>query len=347
MNIQYMNNENKGANLKFLAIDPFVSTNIVEPTEIAVKDKGFISWGEMNNYPDYIEDLYDNVPTLQSIVNGLKDYICGDGIETTFNISEELVECIAFDLALYNGFALNIIRNKMGGVENVHYLDFKRVRSNAEGDKFYYSVDWGKSFGRVKYLEYDNFFQSDKPSTILYVKNRMNKVYPSPMFSAAVLDCEIEKQLNIYNLNSVMNGFSSNYIVNFNNGIPSDEVQNQIEEEFYDKFTGTENAGRPMLSFNNGKDNETTITSIDSDNFVDKYKSLQETTKQNIFTAFRGTPNLFGIPTETTGFSEQEYAEAFKLFNRTVVKPLQRKIERTFDKIFKTENSIKIIPFTI
>lgn len=335
--------------VKFLAIDQFIETNIVEPTETVVKDKGFVSWGEMNNYPDYIENLYENVPTLQSIINGLKDYICGDGIETSYNIiTEELIEDIAFDLAVYNGFALNIIKNNIGEIQSIHHLDFKRVRSNIDGDKFYYSVDWGKSFGRVKYLEYDNFFTSkNNPSTIVYVKNRSNKVYPSPMFGAAVIDCEIEKQLGVYNLNNVRNGFSANYIVNFNNGIPSDEIQNQIETEFNDKFTGTENAGRPMLCFNNNKDSETTITTVDADNFIDKYNALQETARQNIFTAFRGTPNLFGIPTKTTGFSEQEYEEAFKLFNRTVVKPLQKKIEKTFDRIFKTKNSLTIIPFNL
>ena len=172
-------------NVKFLAIDQFVESNIVAPTEVNVKDRSFISWGEMNNYPDYIEDLYQNVSTLHSIIDGTTDYVCGNGIkvnvtnfETQINrrgeTMEDLVSWIAKDLVKYNGFALNIVKNHLGTPAEIYYLDFRKVRSNKEGTKFYYSSDWGKSFGRVKYTEYDSFCSEegkDKPSTIFYYKN--------------------------------------------------------------------------------------------------------------------------------------------------------------------------------
>ena len=50
----------KQTNVKLLAIDQFVVSNIIEPTEVFLKDKSFVGWGETNNYPDYIEDLYQN-----------------------------------------------------------------------------------------------------------------------------------------------------------------------------------------------------------------------------------------------------------------------------------------------
>lgn len=348
-------------NVKFLAIDQFVESNIVAPTEVNVKDRSFISWGEMNNYPDYIEDLYQNVSTLHSIIDGTTDYVCGNGIkvnvtnfETQINrrgeTMEDLVSWIAKDLVKYNGFALNIVKNHLGTPAEIYYLDFRKVRSNKEGTKFYYSSDWGKSFGRVKYTEYDSFCSEegkDKPSTIFYYKNDINRTYPTPMYAAAVIACEIEKKMNEYHLNNISNSFSSNYIINFNNGCPSDEIQEEIEIEVYDKFCGVENSGRPMLSFNQNKDSETTVTKIDADSFIDKYNSLAERSQQEIFTSFRATPNLFGIPTKTTGFSEQEYNEAYKLYNNTVVRPMQKRIQKAMDKIFGMTNSITIVPFAI
>lgn len=347
----------KQTNVKFLAIDQFTTSNIVEPIEIDVKDKSFVSWGEINNYPDYIEDLYQNVSTLQSIINGTKDYIIGESVEcNVINFQdrinskgetiEDLVDWVAMDLVKFNGFALNIVKNKLGTPAEIYYLDFKRVRSNREGTKFYYSTDWGKSFGRVKYIEYDSFFNPDAgPNTIFYCKNDHNRTYPTPMFSAAVIACEIEKKMNEYHLNNISNSFGSNYIINFNNGRPSDEIQEEIEREVYDKFCGVENSGRPMLSFNNNKDAETTITKIEADSFIDKYNTLAERTRQEIFTSFRATPNLFGIPTETTGFNMQEFSEAYKLYNKTVIQPMQKRIIRAFDKIFDMENSLVIKPF--
>lgn len=347
----------KNTNIKCLAIDPYVISNIVEPTEVFIKGRDFVAWGDLNNYPDYLDNLYQNVAILHSIIDGVTDYVCGEGINTSLNFVNskghsisDIVKFIAQDLVKYNGFALNILRSKTGAIVELHYLDFKRVRSNREGTKFYYSTEWNKSFGRSKYIEYDSFFSKspeNKYSTIFYYKNDINRIYPTPMYAASVIACEIEKKMNEYHLNNITNGFSSNYIINFNNGRPSDEIQEEIETEINDKFCGSENAGRPMLSFNNGKDAETTVTKIDIDSYADKYKTLAERAQQEIFTAFRVTPNLFGLPTETTGFSQQEYSEAYKLFNKTVILPFQNKIKDAFEKIFNEKDIIQIVPFSL
>lgn len=355
------NNEKKQTNVKFLAIDQFVESNIVAPTEVFIKDRGFVGWGEVNNYPDYIEDLYQNVSTLHSIIDGTTDYVCGDSVKcNVLNFEkqinrkgetiQDLITWIAKDLVKFNGFALNIVKNKLGTPAEIYYLDFKRVRSNKEGTKFYYSTDWGKSYGRVKYIEYDSFFTDEgekKGSTIFYYKNDINQVYPTPMYAAAVVACDTERQINKFHMNSIYNSFSSNYIINMNNGRPSDEIQEEIEMEYYDKFCGPENAGRLMISFNDNKDSETTVTKIDTDYFADKYNALVKRTQSEIFTAFRATPNLFGITTETTGFNSQEYTGAFRLFNKTVIEPMQKKIISAFDKIFAMKDSISIEPFKI
>lgn len=348
-------------NVKFLATDQFVTSNIIEPTERILKDKSFVSWGEVNNYPDYIEQLYQNVATLHSIIDGTTDYICGDSIECSIinfqeyinkkgDTPEDLISWIAKDLVKYNGFALNVIKNRLGTPAEIYYLDFRKVRSNKEGTKFYYSDDWGKSYGRVKYVEYDSFLSPEgqtKGSTIYYYKNDINRVYPTPIYSASIIACETESKISQFHLNNIANSFASNYIINFNNGRPSDEIQEEIEMEVYDKFCGVENTGRPMLSFNDSKDAETTIEKIDADSFADKYNALTDRTKQEIFTAFRCSPILFGIDQEKTGFNANEYAEAFRLFNKTLVEPFQKKIIRAFDKIFNTKDSIIIKPFTI
>lgn len=359
------NNKNKvKSSVKCLAIDPLVVSNIIEPTEVFIKDRGFVAWGDLNNYPEYIDNLYQNVALLHTIIDGTTDYVIGEDVnfDTSKQLSnfnyinsrghsiKDIVNFIAKDLVKYNGFALNIIKSKTGEILELHYLDFKKVRSNKEGTKLYYSTEWNKSFGRTKYIEYNSTFSKEgknDPSTIFYYKNDVNRIYPTPMYAAAVVSCEIEHQMSDYHLNNIKNGFASNYIVNFNNGKPSDEIQEEIEEEVNDKFCGAENAGRVMLSFNNTKENETTVTKIEVDNFADKYKTLAERTQKEIFTSFRCSPILFGIDQEKTGFNANEYAEAFRLFNKTVIGPFQNKIKITFEKIFNIKDIIEITPFKI
>ena len=102
-----------------------------------------------------------------------------------------------------------------------------------------------------------------------------------------------------------------------------------------------------MFSWNPDRTNATTITEPKVDNFGDRYLALSKHTRQQIFTAFRANPNLFGIPTENLGFSQEEYESAFRLYNRTMVRPIQRKICDAFDKILGHPGSLTITPFSL
>ena len=63
----------------FRAIDPVIVSNIILPIEEDSK-RGFIKWGENNDYPQYINSLYNDVATLKSIIDGTVDYVVGDEI---------------------------------------------------------------------------------------------------------------------------------------------------------------------------------------------------------------------------------------------------------------------------
>lgn len=351
------NLEQKG--LYFSAIDAYVATNIVDGTEKEIKGYDFIAWGEHNDYPDYLVDLYRNVPSLQTIINGATDYACGDDVQINVstitgavNTKNEgintIVRQIAMDYWLYGAFALNIVRNKIGGVAAVYYLNVKNVRCDKKNETFYYAEDWGKSYGRVKYAAYPKFDAEKKDlNSVLYVKNNYNGTYGVPVYAAATKAAEIMRSIDEYHLNSINNGLTSSYIISFNNGQPAPEIQEQIEEEFNDKFTGKENAGRIMLCFNKSKENETTVQKIDADNWADKYKGLADWAEKQLYISFRANQNLFGVATEGTGFAGEEYENTFKLFNRTMIRPLQRIICDTFDTIYGMKNSLTIKPFTL
>ena len=365
-------NKPSRASFSFAAIDPYVDNKMILPVERFVSGKDLVEWGNRNAYPDYLLDLYNNVPTLRSIINGNIDFITGNDVSIlplTDNLPNgqmnnrgdnirEQIKDIAKDYEIYGGFALQIIRNLIGMVAEVYYIDMRYLRTNKEGNVFYYCEDWSKS-GKKDVIVYpaympnlnwdtlDDEQRNRNASSILYVKNVHTQVYPAPLYAASIKACEIERLIDDFHINSLQNQFVSSAIINFNNGDPGDEMKKEIEDAINEKFAGAANGGRIMLSFNKNKESATDIVEFEVKDFGERYKALSEHSRQQIFTAFRANPNLFGIPTEGNGFANEQYAESFKLYNRTQIQPVQRLIADTYDKIYSTKGVLTIVPFSM
>jgi len=368
------NNEKNRLRVSFAAIDPYLQSNIVSPVEREIHGRDLVEWGDGNAYPDYLLELSKTVPTLRSIINGTTDFITGDDLAIVplapaygANIMNakgdtlrSQVEALARDYCTYGGFALQVIRGRGGQPVEIYHLDLRFLRSNKDNSVFYYCERW-KGAGRRKVLEYPAYQPVDEArwvqltpeerariaASVVYVKNVTTQVYPFPVYGAAVKACEIERGIDDYHLNALENGFTSSAIINFNNGTASDEMKEEIERNVNEKFGGHHNAGRIMCSWNPDKENATTIESVKVEDFGDRYAALSKHSRQQIFTAFRANPNLFGIPTESLGFSSEEYESAFRLYNRTVVRPAQRLICDTYDRIYGQAGVLTIKPFTL
>lgn len=367
-----MSQNSEKRHVSFAAIDQYVETNIVLPTE-KVTNRDFVEWGKGNNYPGYLLDLYNNVTTLRSIINGNIDFITGDDVsilplgerfaEGIMNTRGDLITDIVRDLAkdynLYGGFALQIIRDHNGDVAEIYYIDMRFIRSNKENDVFYYNEHWEKG-GRKDVIIYPKFLRnldwaslSDDErnrhaSSILFVKNVHTQVYPAPMYAASVLSCEIEKAISQYHWNSLNNNFCPDIIINFNNGDPGDEIKEEIVSDLEEKFSGYQNGKRFMVSFNKDRMSAVTIDAIKTDDFSERYKALEESCRRQIFAAFRAQPLLFGLNMDiSTGFSTDEFEQTFKLYNRTQIRPAQRLIADAFDRIYGSKGVLTIKPFSL
>ena len=82
------------------------------------------------------------------------------------------------------------------------------------------------------------------------------------------------------------------------------------------------------------------ITKVDRDDSNEIFKSIREAASQNIFIVNHATPNVFGLPTATTGFSEQEYDQAYALYNKMTLTPIKESIKRSLNKIFRMTDAI-------
>lgn len=346
----------KNINLFLASISPYKEINTVDNEEKKISGKNFVTWGSNNDYPTFLFDCYNNCATLQSIINATCDYVVGDEVTSIKNIintkgetMRELIQKITMDYLIFGAFAIQVIKNYAGNVSEIYWVDVSKLRSDEKNEIFYYSDDWSKSYGRVKTLQYPKFNPNDEnPISIYYFKgNKTRSTYSLPMWSACAQNVAIDIQITEFHKNELNNNFTGSKLITFNNGMPDDNLKLEIEKNLNEKFSGTENAGRIMISFADSRENAPEVISLASDDFDKRYETLEKRNKQQIFVAFRATPLLFGLVSESNGFATNEYKDCYKLFNKTVVTPIQDDIIKSFDKIFNVENSVTISPFTI
>lgn len=348
-------------NLNFSLLDSQVK---VVPTFVEKVNTGkpYLNYGDNNQFPQYLWNLYLRSALLQSIINGTTDYAVGNQIiysqdaiiqrlkdeaNKDGETLDDIIKKLIVDYLIFGGFALQIIYNKVQEISEIYWLDFRNVRLNKDADKAYYSEDWIKHSN--DYIEYNLFNPNEKKGTcIYYFKGHLSRgVYPIPRYNGALTAIETSTEISKFHLNSILNNFSGNFIINFNNGQPTEDVQDIIEKKLKNKFAGADNAGKFMVSFNDSKDNAVTVERIQDDNFDKKYASLRTDTFKEIFIAFRAIPQLFGLNVDNDGFNKQEYIESFTLYNKTTVLPIQKDIIRCFNRIFNVQDSITIVPFNL
>lgn len=321
--------------------------------------KGWMMYGLDNNYPEYLWNLYLRSALLQSIINGTSDYVLGDGVvsprlaeDKIVNKDDEtiddIVKQLTIDYLIFDGFALQLLFDKVGDIAEMYWLDFRKCRVSDDEKIIYYSDEWEKS--SPKYIEYERFDGSERRgSKVLYFKGHKTRgVYPIPRYSGALNALETSTEIARYHLNAIHNNFNGNLIVNFNNGEPDDETKKDIERKVKNKFAGAENGGSFLISFNDSKENGVSVERIQDDNTDKKYEQLRKDTYKEIFIAFRCQPQLFGFLIEGSLFNKEEYAQAYQLYYKTVVMPIQNDIIRCFNKVYDSkENVIDFIPFKI
>lgn len=324
--------------------------------EKRVSGKDYVFYGEDNKFPQYIWSLYLRSAILQGIVNGTCDFVSGNGVISNLPLQtinnegdelEDLIRKIAVDYNIFGGFCFQVIKDYNGSIKELYWLDMQNVRLNEEGDKAYYCEKWNQ-YGS-KAIEYEVWDPKRNQSNfVVYYKGHISRgLYPIPRFVGALAAIETSTEIGKFHLNNILNNLSSSAIINFNNGEPTEEEKKRIEEKLNDKFGGASNAGKTMVVFNNNKESAVTVERLSEDNFDKKFETLAKSTREEIFIAHRATPALFGLNPENNGFSKAEFLEAFELYEKTVVRPIQNDIKRVFDKLFNMENAIMFNRFTL
>jgi hypothetical protein len=213
----------------------------------------------------------------------------------------------------------------------VQTLRAEKLYDNTRVEYYYYCTDW-KDQRKIKdKIKIPAFGTSDEKREILYIKDYSPNLYyySLPDWVSALQFAIAEAELSNLHINSITNGFLPTLMINFNNGVPAPEERQTIEDLLYSKFTGTNNGGRFMVSFNDDKENQPTVTAIQSDNLHERFKYIAEYAQDRILVGHKITsPLLFGIRTQNNGFSSQseEMKTAYSILQTMTIAPFQNLI---------------------
>lgn len=346
--------KNVQKNTQFLTFS-LDSVEIPAFNEKKVSGKDYLYWGDKNQMPYYLYDLYSKSSLMQSIVNTTVNFIAGNEIQSAIVPNEDetwddLVRNLALDYMLYNGFAIQIFYNKAAQIKEIGWLDMRKVRTDEEHTNVYYSKEFNERKSSPTYLTFPVWRKGTEyrnTSAVFLYTSGKRSVYPVCRYSGSIPAIETSIRIDNFHLNAIKNNFSNNTIIAFHNGVPDDETKTMLERKIREKFAGDENAGKILLTFDDNKENGVEVHRVDDDNFDKKYEALKTSTILSIFTGFSAPQQLFGYALSGNVFNQEEYEQAFQLYQRLQVLPVQNLFKRVFENIYNQENVVEFIPFEL
>lgn len=338
-------------NLHVLNLSAYTSPVVAETTQNNWVD--FLT-EDGQQYYDFLIERYSNSTTNNAIINNVARLIYGKGLsaidankkpneyaQMMSLFHKEDVRKLVLDKKLFGQFAIQVHYNdKHDKIIAAYHIPVNLIRAekcDKEGNitGYYYSDNWDdtKKYAPIRYSAFS--YSKDK-CEILFCKPYSvgMKYYAYPDYQGAVSYTLLEEEIGDYLINEVQNGFSGTKVVNFNNGIPTDEQQNIISSKVLDKLTGSRGQ-KVIVAFNNNAESKTTVDDIPLNDAPDHYTYLSEECLRKIMLGHNITsPLLFGVAS-TNGFSSNadELKNSSILFDNMVVRPFQEELLDAFDKI--------------
>jgi hypothetical protein len=321
-----------------------------------VKNQDFVSYGDDNNYYQYLIDRYNGSPTNNAAINGISQLIFGKGLDATDSnrkpdqyaqmkslFTDDCVMKLVNDLKLLGQCAMQVIYNELHTeilmVEHFPVETLRTERANEDGDilGYYYYHNWPEYRKGDELERFPAFGTSKEGIEILFVKPyKTGFYYYSPVdYQGGLQYAELEEEISNYHLNNIMNGLAPSMLINFNNGVPDEEQRELIEQRIYEKFSGSSNAGKFILAFNDDSTQSASIEPVQLSDAHNQYQFLSDESMRKIMVAHRiVSPMLLGIK-DNTGFGNNadELKTASQLMDNTVIRPFQNLLIKSFDQI--------------
>lgn len=334
------------------------------------KKNDFIEYGSDNNYFQYLIDRYLYSATNNAIITGVTNMIYGKGIDALDSnkkpneyaqmrsiIKGDMLKKVALERKMLGMAAMQVVMEK-GKVKTLEHFPMHTLRAEKCNDKgeieaWYYYPDWSKKKPSEAPKRIPAFgFGNGNEVEIYVIKPYVSGFhYYTPIdYSGALPYSVLEEEIGDYLINDVQNGFSGTKVINFNNGIPSEEMRDQIKRDVLGKLTGSRGE-KVIVAFNANAESKTTVEDIPLNDAPAHYEYLSKECFEKLIVGHRVTsPMLLGIRDTGGGLGNNadEIKTATLLFDNIVIKPYQLEIIDALDEVLAVnEISLKLYFKTI
>ena len=327
------------------------------------KKNSYIEYGSDNNYFQYLIDRYLYSATNGAIITGVANMIYGKGLDALDSnkkpneyaqmksiIKDSDLRKIALERKLLGMAAMQVVKQK-NLVKQVLHFPMQTLRAEKCNDKgqieaWYYHHDWSKKKPSEDCKRIPAFgFGNGNEVEIYVIQPYVSGFdYYSPIdYSGSLPYALLEENIADYQINDVQNGFSGTKVINFNNGIPSEEMRDKMKRDVMGKLTGARGE-KVIIAFNANAESKTTVEDLPLNDAPAHYEYLSKECFDKLIVGHRVTsPMLLGIRTGDGGLGNNadEIKTATLLFDNIVIKPYQLEIIDAIDEILAV-NSISL-----
>jgi hypothetical protein len=324
-------------------------------------DGGYIKYGENNDYPEYIVDLYNKSSKHSAIIKSKVHYITGNGwsgepdaqafIDKANRVESlnDLTRKVSLDVEIFGGAYLEIIWDLSGNIAEIWHCDYIKIRTNKDNTQYWYKEDWKDN--KVK-PEVIPAFNPKLPigKQILYIKEyRPNiGIYGLPSYFAALNYIESDIEVSKHILGNAQTGFSASKLITLPNGEPNDEEKRNVDNRLRKTYSGADGK-KYMIAFVNDISRKPVVDDLGtSDLTKEDFGRVDELIQTNIFSGHQvTTPSIMGIAEAGKLGSRTEMRDGYEIFKNTYINAKQMHLESVFNMLAKykgVQTEIKIIP---
>ena len=340
----------KSTNIHVLELSTYSQPTIVEDSR-----NDWVEYGDDNDHYDWIIGRYKNSTTNNSIINNAVRLCYGKGLDALdaskkpneYAIMRSLFNPKMLRAGFLNEYMLadgyiqvlyNKNHTKIVQTEIVKTRLIRPEKCNTEGviEGYYFSNNWDdtKKYPPKRYAAFGT--SKDEIEILHFGKESIDLKYFSEVdYQACLPYCVLEEEIADYQINDVQNGFSGTKVVNFNNGVPTEEQQKEISKRVKGKLTGSK-GDKVIIAFNDNKEGETTVEDIPLNDAPEHYAYLSEESRNKILNGHCViSPFLVGIMHDGSGFSSSadEIEVATKTYYNQTIRPHQELLIDALDQI--------------
>jgi hypothetical protein len=331
----------------------FAVDNVDRWVEKMYKNEPFVRWGLDNMEVERLYWYTDFSPIHNACIRAKVNNAAGRGFTNDYQINtkeslNDVLKQMLFEYVVTGNLFLELVwkKDRRQGISGFHVIPSKYMRAKQPkdnelySDTWFYCHDWAtwKKAGIVELKEFDPNSYDDRQIIAIKQYQPGYIYYGSADYASSLLDIRLSRAISEHNLHNIYNGASPSLWVHLpEQGPDSQNDQENILKRLEERYVGSSNAGRIIVSWGGPEGEKPEITQIQSNLQAGMFSEIFALVRENILAGHQiPDASLLGLP-QPSGFSSQadQLETAHKLFMSTTIKPLQQFLIRELKPILE------------